>query len=123
MKHLQQYKSFVNEEFNFFPFANKYKNIKLTQICDEVDLNKIRSIRNDMLSDKYDFGSNSNKIAYEYYDGTIYITEGHHRFLAAVSISEGMMNKLIENGVRYNINRKPFFYTDIPNSLINKIKK
>lgn len=123
MKHLQQYEIFTNEKFNFNLFNSKYKNIKLTQICDAVDLNKIRSIRNDMLSDKYDFNSDSNKIAYEYYDGIIYITEGHHRFLAAVSISEDMMNELIENGIRYNINRKPSFYTDIPNSLINKIKK
>jgi hypothetical protein len=111
---------FTNERFNFF--NKKYNNIKLTQICDDVDLNKIKSIRNDMLSSKYDFNSNSNKIAYEYYDGVVYITEGHHRFLAAASISEEMMNKLIDNGVRYDINRKPTFYIDVPNSLINKIK-
>jgi hypothetical protein len=107
-----------------FKLFNKptYNDIRITQNCNNMNLDKIKSIRNDMLSNKYDFKLDSNKISYELFEDIIYITEGHHRFIAAASISKKMVNNLLDNALIYKVSKKPYLSKTIPYDLIKKIK-
>jgi hypothetical protein len=69
----------------------------------DFDKGKIDKIYNDILYNRYDYFSNEGKIAGYYYDGKYYITEGHHRILAALKYWRKYndyrpVDNLIQNG-------------------------
>lgn len=70
----------------------------------EYNNQKVEDIYNDILNNKYDYTSDRGRIAGYHYKGKYYITEGHHRILAALKYWRKYndyqpVNKLIENGL------------------------
>lgn len=69
----------------------------------DFDKSKIDTIYNDIYKNKYDYFSDDGKIAGYYYNGKYYITEGHHRILAALKYWRKYkdyrpVDKMIKNG-------------------------
>lgn len=98
----------------FFYDTGKYK-IYSTQT--DYDLSKVSDIYNDINRSKYDYFSNRGKIAGYIHNGKYYITEGHHRVLAAISYWKKYkdykpLDKLIVNG--NFIERDPIKYWKFP---------
>ena len=92
--------------------TGKYK-IRMTQ--NFIDKEKVLSIINDMIQDKYDFNDYSNKIGIEFNNHVYYVTEGHHRMQAALEIWKEFKNyqfveQLIKNALIYPIKYSPQNY-------------
>lgn len=96
------------------PFTNtgKYE-LKMTQ--SGIDRIKVDQLKNSMKSNSFDFTINSNRIGFEVFNNTFYITEGHHRMHAALEIWKetndySFVEGLILNGLRYTISKCPISY-------------
>ena len=92
-----KYKGFFRK---IFYDTGKYK-IYSTQT--NFDKSKIDKIYNDINNNKYDYFSDQGKIAGYFYKGKYYITEGHHRILAALKYWRKFndykpVDKMIKNG-------------------------
>lgn len=97
---------------NYFNNTGKY-NIRMTQFG--VDRNKSQKIKESMRSGNYDFEKDSNRIGFEAFNNVFYITEGHHRMQAALELWKetkdySFVDKLIQNGLRWDINKLPKSY-------------
>jgi filamentous hemagglutinin len=97
---------------NYFNNTGKY-NIRMTQFG--VDRNKSQKIKESMKSGNYDFEKDSNRIGFETFNNVFYITEGHHRMQAALELWKetkyySFVDKLIQNGLRCDINKLPKSY-------------
>jgi len=76
---------------------------------------KVKEIKNKMISGDFDFTKDENKIGYEFLENVYYITEGHHRMQAALEIWKENGNyecvrNLIKNGLKWIIKKKPNSY-------------
>lgn len=98
---LKRYKSKYKGIFkNIFYDTGKYK-IYSTQ--NEFDKSKINKIFQDISGNEYDFFSDKGKIAGYFHKGKYYVTEGHHRILAALKYwrifnDYQPVDKMIKNG-------------------------
>ncbi len=97
----------------FLDFFNNTGKLSIRMTQSNVEKEKVNRIKSDMISQKYDFTKDSNKIGYEFIDNTYYITEGHHRMQAALEIWKETGNyeyveSLINNGSRYDVTKKPY---------------
>lgn len=97
----------ITKYLNFKSNTGKF-NIKSTQ--DFIDRNKVNSIKESMLRGEYKFDVPNNIIACYTKDNIYYITEGHHRMSAALSIWKETGNWLISNSIKYEINKIPHSY-------------
>lgn len=92
-----------------FTDTGNYK-LKMTQ--SSVDKSKVEQMKKSMKSNSFDFTIDNNKIGYEVFNDTYYVTEGHHRMQAALEIWKetsdySFVENLIKNGLRYDISKKP----------------
>ena len=97
---------------NYFNNTGKY-NIRMTQFG--VDRNKSQKIKESMKSGNYVFEKDSNRVGFEIFNNVFYITEGHHRIQAALELWKetkdySFVDKLIQNGLRWDINKLPKSY-------------
>ena len=47
-----------------------------------LDKDKVKEIKNKMISGDFDFTKDENKIGYEFLENVYYITEGHHAYVS-----------------------------------------
>lgn len=97
---------------NFFNNTGDFL-IRMTQ--SSLNKDKVKEIKNKMISGDFDFTKDENKIGYEFLENVYYITEGHHRMQAALEIWKENGNyecvrNLIKNGLKWIIKKKPNSY-------------
>lgn len=89
----------VTEKFNF-----KRKNNYIYYTQSFMDNDKVNRIMN-IISENW---IKKNQIAFETYKGKLYLTEGHHRFEAALRLNDkNLIKTLLETALYYPVKREP----------------
>ena len=121
MEYLNSYKIF---ESNWFKYdTGKYK-IFSTQTS--YDQEKVDKIYQAISNNKYDFNSPKGIIAGYIHNDKYYITEGHHRILAALKYWRRYndykpVDNMIQNGIFTKSDKKPIGNRRLPSKLMEKV--